>query len=168
MNLERTSTLFVLILTAAASRVLPHPDNVAPIAAMALFAGAKFERKSLAFALPLLAMILSDIILGHPSKLAYLSFIIIVFIGFQLREKSGAGRVLAASLTSSVLFFLITNCVFLSSGHMYPHTLEGQLLSYEMGIPFFRNTLLGDLFYSATLFGGFALLEQRFQRLRTA
>ncbi|NBO19277.1 MAG: hypothetical protein EBV03_08655, partial [Proteobacteria bacterium] len=74
MNKERTITLFLVILTAALSRLLPHPENVAPIAAIALFAGAKFERKSLAFALPLLPMLLSDMVLGHPSKLAYLSF----------------------------------------------------------------------------------------------
>lgn len=166
MNVERTITLFLIIFTAAVSRLLPHPDNVAPIAAIALFAGARFERKSLAFALPLLPMLLSDLVLGHPSKLAYLSFALTVCLGFTLRRQAGAARVIGASLAASVLFFLVTNCVFLGSGHMYPKTFEGLLLSYEMGIPFFRGTLLGDLFYSTLLFGGFALAERRFAWLR--
>ena len=161
MNKERTLTLFLVILTAALSRLIPHPENVAPIAAIALFAGAKFEKKWLAFALPLLPMLLSDMVLGHPSKLAYLSFALIVCLGFALRGKTSAPRVIGASLTSSVLFFIVTNCVYLSSGHMYPRTWDGLMLSYEMGIPFFRNTILGDLFYTSVLFGGFALAERR-------
>ena len=43
MNKERLITLTLMILAAAASRLLPHPYNFPPVAAIALFSGAQFE-----------------------------------------------------------------------------------------------------------------------------
>jgi hypothetical protein len=169
MNKDRLITLSLIILAAAASRLLPHPENVAPIAAIALFAGAKFENKALAFAVPALAMLLSDAFIGFYSGMwvTYMAFAAIVCIGFLLRRKQDFSRVALATVAGSVLFFLVTNFALWSSHGLYPQTLDGIMQSYTAALPFFRNSLLGDAFYTALLFGGFALAERRFSRLQT-
>jgi hypothetical protein len=170
MNKDRLITLSLIILAAAASRLLPHPENVAPIAAIALFAGAKFETKGLAFAVPALAMLVSDVFIGFYSGMwvTYMAFAAIVCLGFLLRSSKGFAATAAATIAGSVLFFLITNFALWSSHGLYPQTLDGIMQSYTAALPFFRNSLLGDAFYSALLFGGFALAERRFLRLQTA
>jgi hypothetical protein len=170
MNKDRLITLSLIILAAAASRLLPHPDNVAPIAAMALFAGAKFENKQLAFAIPAMAMLLSDAVIGFYSGMwiTYMAFAAVVCIGFMLRSKQDVMHTALATVAGSVLFFLVTNFALWSSHGLYSHTLDGIMQSYTMALPFFRNSLLGDAFYSAILFGGFALAERRYSRLQAA
>src|SRR2546425_2495821 len=60
----RFYVLISITFAAAATRLIPHPPNVTPIAAMALFGGAYFASKRAAFAVPLAAMLLSDLVLG--------------------------------------------------------------------------------------------------------
>ena len=154
------------IAIAAASRLLPHPDNFTPIAAMALFGGVHFSNKKLAFIVPLLAMILSDIFIGFHNLIAYvyISFFITTTIGFFLRKNLRIHSVLIASLISSVLFFLITNFGVWAAGGM-KGGVAGLTAVYELGIPFFRNTFTGDLMYNAILFGSFYLASLKFPKL---
>lgn len=168
MNKERLITLSLIILAASASRLLPHPVNVTPIAALALFAGAQFERKWLAFAVPLLALFLSDIVIGFYSQMwvTYAAFAAVALIGFRLRGHVRPLPVIGATLAGSVAFFLISNCALVMHGELYPATWEGMMASYAAALPFFRHTLLGDLFYAALLFGGFALAERKYAWLR--
>jgi hypothetical protein len=151
-----------LILAAAASRLIPHPPNVTPIAAMALFGGAHLSDGRLALAIPLAAMVASDLVIGLHAllPLVYASFALIVGIGLWLRPRVSAPRVAAAALAGSVTFFLITNFGVWAWGSLYPKTLDGLLAAYVAAIPFFRNTLFGDAVYVAMLFGGFALLQR--------
>jgi hypothetical protein len=150
---------FVLIGTIA--RVLPHPANFAPIGAMALFSGTYMSKKQ-AFTLPILAMVISDIFVGFDSipmrTAVYGSFLLIVGIGFWLREHKNFKYVFLSTLFGSVLFFLITNFAVWSFGSMYPRTLSGLFECYLMAIPFFRNTILGDVLYTGVFFGGFEML----------
>jgi hypothetical protein len=168
MNKERLAVLTVMILAAAASRLLPHPENVAPIAAIALFAGAQFERKWLAFAVPVAAMLMSDLFIGFYEGMwvTYLGFAVIVCLGFALRGSKGIIPVASATLTGSVFFFLISNCVFLIDHGLYPQTVDGMMQAYTAALPFFRNSLFGDAFYSALLFGGFALAQRKYEWLK--
>ncbi len=168
MNKERLIALCMVILAAAVSRLLPHPENMTPIAAIALFGGAKFERPSLAFIVPALALLASDAFIGFYAGMwvVYAAFAVITCIGFALRHGESAGNVVLASIVSSVIFFLITNCSFLVAHTPYPSGVQGLVMSYQAGIPYFRNTLFGDLFYNIVLFGGFALAERRFGFLR--
>ena len=87
-------------------------------------------------------------------------------LGFGLRGKVSGARVLGYSLAGSVLFFLVTNFGAWLGDPMYPQTAAGLVAAYVAGIPFFQWTVLGTLFYSALLFGGFALLRQRVPALR--
>jgi hypothetical protein len=157
-----------MILATAASRLIPHPPNVASITAVALFGGAYLSDKRLAFLVPLAALFLSDLILGFYShmEIVYGSFASVVCIGFWLQKKSSALRIAGAALASSILFFVVTNFGVWAFGSMYPKTTAGLLTCYVAAIPFFQNTLLGDALYTAALFGGFALAEKRFPILR--
>jgi hypothetical protein len=158
----RLALLITMVFGAAATRLLPHPPNLAPIAAMALFGGAYFVDKRLAFLLPLAALFLSDIVLGLYNQIpvTYGSFALIVCLGFWLKERRTWLHITAATLASSVLFFITTNFGVWAFGSLYPKTMEGLLACYVAAIPFFRHTLLGDALYAAALFGGFALIER--------
>ena len=145
-----------IILVAALLRLVPHPANVAPIAAMALFGGV-YLNKRLALALPLAAMLASDLFLGFHNTMPFVygSFIITGFLGFWLREHKRPATVLGVSFLSSLLFFLITNFGVWVMGGMYPNTFAGLLESYFFALPFFRNSLFGDLLYTGLFFGGY-------------
>jgi hypothetical protein len=163
LNLNRFAVLTAMILSGAAARLIPHPPNFSPIAAMALFGGATFASKRAAFLVPLLAMILSDVVLGFYSitPVIYGSFALITCLGFWVRRKQTVLRLAGASVAAAVLFFITTNFGVWALGDWYPLTWSGLAECYVAAIPFFRNTLCSDLFYSAVLFGALALAERR-------
>ncbi len=154
---------------AALARLLPHPPNVTPIAAMALFGGAYLANRKLAFVLPLVAMLLSDLVLGFTlygkillfsQPVVYLSMLAIVAIGGLLRFRKSWWNVAVASLLSSVMFFFVTNFAVWALESLYPRNWIGLIACYTAAIPFFRNSIAGDLCFVMILFGGFALLEK--------
>jgi hypothetical protein len=160
-NHSRLIALVTAIVVAAALRLVPHPPNFTPIGAMALFSGAYLGRKALAFAAPLGALLLSDVVLGfyHGQATVYFSVALIVMIGMVALSRVSPLRVGAAAILSSVLFFVVTNFgMWLFSG-FYPHTIAGLETCYVAAIPFFQNTIAGDLFYATLLFGGFRVAE---------
>lgn len=184
MNITRFSTIVAIIVLAAIARILPHPHNFTPMAAIALFGGAYFTNRWIAVAIPMAAMLLSDTMYeimtgwGFHSGIPviYGSFLLITLIGIFLLQKVTVLRVVGASLASSLIFYLITNFAFLypeapvpipELGN-YPHNWTGIIASYVSGLEFLKNQLLGDLFYSGVLFGGFYLLQRRFEVLRMA
>lgn len=144
-----------MILVAAFIRLIPHPPNFTPIAAIALFGGAYFNKKYLAFIIPILAMFLTDAIIGFHSLswLVYLSFALIVMIGIFMLRKVSVKNVIFAALLSSVSFFIITNFGVWLGSKMYPQNLTGLIECYVAAIPFFSYNILGDLVYSGLLFG---------------
>lgn len=164
----RLNTLITMIVAAAATRLIPHPPNLTSVTALALFGGAYFSNRWLAFLVPLAALLGSDLILGfYPHvEVQYLSFALIICIGFMLQRQRTAKRIAAAVLISSLVFFIITNFGVWAFSSLYPKTLAGLVACYIAAIPFFRNALVGDLLYAAILFGGFRLLESRFAALR--
>jgi hypothetical protein len=168
MNQNRFILLAGMILAAAATRLIPHPANFTPIAALALFGGANFASKRAALLVPLAAMALSDLVLGFSAitPVVYGSFALIVGLGLWLRRRKTVSRVAFAATGSALLFFLLTNFGVWSLDGLYPKTLAGLGDCYIAAIPFFRNTLMSGLLYSALLFGGLALAERRFASLR--
>ncbi len=167
-NTYRFTFLAGLIATAAAFRILPHPPNFSPIAAMALLGGATFATKRAALLVPLAAMLLADLVLGFHALMPviYGCFALIVCLGFWLRRQRSAGRVAALAAAGSLLFFLITNLAVWAGTGMYPKTVAGLAACYFAALPFFQNALLGDLLFSTVLFGGLALAEWRLPVLR--
>ena len=163
----RVAALTAIILAAALSRLIPHPPNMTSVTAVALFGGAYFSDRRLAFLVPLAALFLSDLVLGfyHHMEIVYASFALIVCIGLWLQKNRSALHIAGAALASSVLFFVLTNFAVWAFDSLYPMTLDGLIACYVAAIPFFRNMLLGDVLYTVLLFGGFALLERRFSML---
>jgi len=154
---------------AALARLLPHPPNVTPIAAMALFGGAYLANRKLAFALPVVAMLLSDLVLGltiygkvlvFSQPVVYLCMLATVAIGGLIRRRKSWWSIGVASLASSVMFFLVTNFAVWAFESLYPKNWSGLITCYTAAIPFFRNSVAGDLCFAVILFGGFALLEK--------
>ena len=167
-NHSRLIVLLSAIVAAAALRLVPHPPNFMPVGAMALFSGAYFGRRALAFAAPLGALLLSDAVLGfyHGMATVYAADLLIVVIGSMALSRRSPMRIGLAAVGSSVLFFAVTNFgMWLWSG-IYPRTLAGLETCFVAAVPFFQNTLAGDLFYSTLLFGAFKVAELMVPKLR--
>lgn len=159
-QMQKLISYTAIILVAIVARVIPHAPNFAPIGGLALFSGSHFKKK-IALVIPLTAMFVSDIFLGFHKTVpyVYVSFIIIALIGSLIKNNKWQSLLLA-SLTSSVLFFLITNFgVWATRSISYQKNLNGLMQSYAMGLPFFRNTIISDLFYSFSFFYGYIFLS---------
>ena len=164
----RTAVILAMIALSAVLRIVPHPWNLTPVGAMALFSGAVVCDRRLAFLFPLLALFVGDLFVGlHVLiPIVYASFLINVALGLWLRDRRTTPRIAALALLGSIQFFLITNFgvwAFLGS---FPRTIAGLITCYIAGLPLFWNTLAGDALYTALLFGGFALAEHTFPVLR--
>ncbi len=151
--------ILLLVLLAVFSRLIPHPLNFTPIGALGLFAGAYIIDKRV-WLLPLCALLLSDFLIGLYDPISmlfvYIGFALSAFIGrLLLSEKRTSLNLGGAALSSATLFFFVSNFGTWLSGTLYPMTLAGLTDCFVMAIPFYGNTLLGDLFYVAVLFGIF-------------
>lgn len=170
MSRDRLVSVILMIFAAAILRVLPHAPNFTPVAAMALFGGAVLTDRRWAVGVPLLAMFLSDWIIGFHSlaPLIYLSFVVMVFMGRGLGARRAILPIALAGCAASVFFFLVSNFGVWTLGILYPRTFDGLMACYIAALPFFQNTLFGTFFYSALLFGGLRLLEKGLPRIREA
>ena len=168
MNKPRFFTLSAMIVLAALSRVVPHPWNFAPVAAMALFAGARFELKSQAFLVPLGALLLSDFILGFHVTMPFVygAVCLTVLLGRRVGQKRNIGVLGLAPLSSSLLSFFITNFGYWLMTPAFPKSLVGLVQCYIVAIPFIQNTLSGDLIYTALFFGVFEWAERAQPKLQ--
>lgn len=177
----RFGIVSLLILLVAFSRLIPHPPNFTPVGAMALFGAAYFSKRYLTFVVPLIAMWLSDLVLNNVVYAQYFdgfvlfypgfywtysAFIVIGLVGFFLLKRTKPQNILIASLSASILFFLVSNFGVWASGMMYPKDLSGLLACYTAAIPFFQNTLMGDLVYCGVLFGAFEFAQYKFPLLK--
>ncbi len=166
---------YLLILFGVTLRFIPHPANFAPIAAIGLFSGC-YLKKKFAFLIPLAAMLISDYFIGFYSwKImvsVYLSFALVGLIGLWIKNHKSVYTVLGGSLLGSALFYLVTNFAVWAFGSLYPRTWTGLLWCYTAAIPFFKNTVLGDIFYVSVLFGTYELahlwLEHRARKTALA
>ena len=184
----RFGIITLMILAAALTRLLPHPHNFTPIGAIGLFGAAHFSRKHLAIVVPFVALWLSNLLLnnlvyakmypdfygdsfiwfGATAPYVYGAFALIIGLGFLVLRTVKVRNLLAASLGASVLFFLVTNAGSWWASPQYTKDFTGLLAAYTAGIPFFWNTLLGDLFYIGVLFGGYAWIKRQVPALERA
>jgi hypothetical protein len=156
--------MLILVAGAALTRLLPHPANFTAVGAVALLGGSMLSNRRLALLVPLLILLVTDLVLGfHVSMLpVYACFALTVWIGTRLPGRPGPWPVAAGALSSSVIFFLVTNLpLWYADLSLYPLTWQGTLQSYAAALPFFGNQVAGDLIYSAVLFGLYSLLEGR-------
>ena len=153
---KRELLIIGFLLFAVLVRLIPHPPNFTPIIALALFGSTTFKNKWLGISLPILAMGISDLYLGFYSISiwVYGSFFLISLLGLYWKKIQ-----VKNVFISSLIFFIITNFGVWLGG--YPKTIEGFLLCYTMAIPFFINSILGDLFFSYLLKFSFGYSENK-------
>lgn len=161
-----TMDIVLLILIGVLSRLMPHPANMTAVGGIAVFSGAKLETKK-ALIITFVTMILSDAIVGFHSLMwaTYGSLFIAVLIGRFVGKNNKVKRIISGTLFSSVTFYLVTNFAVWVATPLYPRTLIGFITCYMMALPFFRNSLIGDLFYAGVFFAGFGLLKNHIIRL---
>lgn len=158
-----------LIFLAGITRLFPHIDNFTPIGAMALFGGTYIANRNQAFLIPMGAMLFSDILLQlltgngfHNTMIfVYGAFALITSIGFILQKRVQRQTIMVASLISSLIFFFVTNFGVWVTGY-YGYSSAGLLTCFIEAIPFFRGTIMGDLFFNLVLFGSFSLLKWKY------
>lgn len=153
---------------------LPHAWHFTPLAASLLYFGARGSRRQMWVPVVLLAatdVILTKFIYSYALSwdllITWAWYAAILWLGTNLREKSGFWRVVVAALASSVSFFLISNfAVWAAWSGMYPKTFGGLITCYAAGIPFFRGTLESDLFFSLAFFGTPVLVQNIIARMQ--
>ncbi|MCS6983595.1 MAG: hypothetical protein NZM25_00520 [Leptospiraceae bacterium] len=178
LSVKPLFALFLLAL-AALTRLLPHPANFAPMTAMALFSGAMVSPFLMSLLLFLGSLWLSDLLVNNllfheffgrfvffydGFYWQYLSYLLISLWGRIAIRKFAFYPIIGSLLSSSVLFFLLSNFGVWLLGKLYPLTLEGLVQCYIAALPFFRNALLGDLTYGALLFGAVGLAYKSSKR----
>jgi len=173
MNIRLALALLAL---ATVSRLVPFlPDNFSPLAAIGLFGAAYFSRRPMLLAVPFAALFLSDLFLNNviysqfyegfvffTSWWIYAAFALVMLAGYGLLRKNVTPlRVVGASLSGSLIFFLVTNFSTWAETTMYPKTAAGLAACYTAGLPFLQNTLVGDLFFCAVMFGVYEWAKSR-------
>ncbi len=158
----RVLALVLIIAAAVATRFLKLPVNVSAIGAMALFAGLTFKNRVVAFGLPILALLISDAILGFHELMwaVYGAFALVVAIGIFVRDASGIAPKALGSILGSVLFFVITNFAVWAQMEMYPKTQDGLVACFIAALPFLKNQVVGDLAFFAVLLGTWSVVEK--------
>ena len=159
-----------LTVLSALGRLLPHPPNLTPVGASSLFAGARVDGW-MAWLLPILVMAATDPLVGgytRATPVIYLCFLIGVWIGRRVRATDSPLRIGGACLLSGVQFFVLTNLAIWMTGSMYAKSLAGLEACYVAALPFFGATMLGDLFFTAAIFGAYALLARTIDRSEAA
>lgn len=174
-NISQFNILLSIILFATMSRIaipflIGHPPNFSAIDTTALFCGAYLNRRWVAVVMVLFSVWIGDIflnkiLLGHWVLFysgfywQYICYFLITLIGASLKNKIGPVCLISACLASALLFFGISNFGVWYSGSLYPLNLEGLVACYVSAIPFFKNTLFSDLFFSLVLFGLMKLID---------
>ena len=164
MELPLAACLLILDVVA---RLLPHAPNLTPMAASALFAGVIFRSRLLALTTPIAAMALGDLVLGaydwRVAGVVYVSLALPAFAGMwdrSLRTPRLPLLLVPLALASSVTFFVTTNFAVWAFSGMYANDLAGLLHCYVAALPFLRNGVMGDLFWTVVLFGGWYLIAR--------
>ena len=188
MKVNKNLLLSFLLLTivAALYRIVPRPVNFAPQIAMAVFAGAVIKDKKWAFLLPILSMFISDLLYqllylngltGIPGFYDgqwqnYILFALMTVVGFSIK-KIKVLNVLAASIAAPTVFFILSNFVVWAGwqgtrGLNRPKTFEGLLLCYNDALPFYGNSVMACIFFSAIFFGTYVLIRRRQEKMAIA
>ena len=181
LNLQ-TGVLSIIILLAAFTRIMPHPPNFSPMAAIGLFGAAHFAKKWQAFFIPLIGIWVSDLVINNyvysssSSNFVwfysgfywqYISYILIIFTGlFIFNRGISLTKTVGGMISSSGIFFLISNFGVWAGGTMYPKNFSGLITCYAAGVPFIHNTIISDVLFTTVLFGTYYLLQVEYSSLK--
>jgi len=156
MKQRKFFILLIVFFIAFLVRLSDHPANFSPVLVVALVRSYYFSKK-ISVGLLLAIMLVSDMFLGFYDwrlmVVVYGSLAIAGLLGSFLKNDLRFSKVMVLSLVGSTVFFLLTNTAVWAFSSWYPATIGGLLECLASGLPFFRNTLLGDLFFSGVFFG---------------
>lgn len=181
LNLQ-TGILSIIILLAAFTRIMPHPPNFSPMAAIGLFGAAHFAKKWQAFFIPLLGIWLSDLVINNFIYASsdvnivwfyngfywqYISYVLIIFTGLFIFNKGvSLSKTFGGIVGSSGIFFLVSNFGVWAGSGMYSKNIAGLISCYIAGIPFMNNTIISDFLFTTVLFGSYYLLQSEYSSLK--
>jgi uncharacterized membrane protein len=142
------------------TRILPHPANVTAVGAVALFTGATFGRRK-AMLITLITMFISDMVIGYHSLMwaTYGSMILAVLVGHWIGATKKMNRIVGGTFCSSLIFYIITNFAVWAMTPLYTKTIDGLITCYVMALPFFRNSLLGDMTFAILFFSCYVCMQ---------
>lgn len=141
-----------LILILSFSRLIPHPPNFTPIIAATILSSIFFNKSTKSISVVIISFLITDIILGfYPSMMiTYLSLILLILLSHNFFTSVNFKNLFFYSLTSSVIFFLLSNFGFWMFSGLYEISFSGLLKCFYMAIPFFKNTILSTIIFSYT------------------
>jgi uncharacterized protein DUF6580 len=166
---------YLVVLLAVLTRFIPHMPNFSPVFAALLFGGAHLKRRD-AIWYPILLLAASDLVLTTQvyriglrweDSITWMAFAAIALIGYWLRKRETVARVGIAALAGPTAFFVISNFGVWVSWPMYPATWHGLITCYLAAVPFYRNSLLASVVYTAVLFGANEIYRRKHIGIRS-
>ncbi|TGL60008.1 DUF6580 family putative transport protein [Leptospira jelokensis] len=157
---SRVSVAILMVIATVLSRILPHPPNFTPVLAVSLFSGAYLADRRLALVVPILAMFVSDLYLGFHNLMPVVYGFMIVSVLFGKQIGTSMAKSFGYTVVGSVIFFVVTNLAVWATSGMYSLDVAGLSQCFVMALPFFQNSILGDVVYSGILFGSMAFLNR--------
>ena len=156
---------YIFVVVAIAFRFIPHPMAFTPVGAALLYFGARAPRRRLWIPLAMLAasdILLTTLVYRYPFSwdtfVTWAWYAAMLWFGTTLSNAGGV-RLMASALAGSISFFLVSNLAVWAAWDMYPKTSAGLLTCYGVGVPFFRHAVVGDLLFTAVMFGAPALVQ---------
>jgi hypothetical protein len=144
MNYLKASICIFLAL--AASRFIPHPPNFTSLMALSFYVPALLGIRYLPALI--ISFLITDLFIGfHGVTLFTWGSVILIGLSAKFFLTSKITRIMGA-LTGAVIFFIITNFGVWSLGS-YGYTIEGFIVCYTLALPFFGNTLVSTIVFSA-------------------
>ena len=184
INLIDFQTIFVTLVVCGVSflRVIPHVYNFSPVIALAIFGAIHYKHRKLAYIVPLMSILFSDIIINNfvynlSNNIVifykgfywqYISYVIIIFLSFKYKHKKiNIKNISILVIYTSTLFFATTNFGYWLTSELYTHNISGLFKCYVNAIPFFEGTLLGTIFYTPIFIGLYYFLQRKITYLQS-
>ncbi|MBP9670056.1 hypothetical protein KBD75_01495 [Candidatus Woesebacteria bacterium] len=168
LNNSKTQIVIGLIFAGIISRIVPHPLNMALVTGATIFAGSRLGKLE-GVIVALGSMAISDLILGAHDTMLFTwgSFALIALLSHKvLSTKLNLSRLAITTLSSSLIFFVISNFGVWLVGNMYALTFSGLVTCYVNAIPFLRNMIVGDALYTSVIFGVYFFLSRKNHHLK--
>lgn len=158
-----------LVALGVVSRLAPHLWNMTPIAGVAILAGARLGMKW-GVGVALVSMFLGDLIIGFYAPAVMVAVYVCIalsgVIGYLVKKTQKTSSIVIGSAIGTTIFFFVTNWAVWQWTPMYSHNLGGLLTSYLAGLPFFTNQILGDMFFTVSLFAIWELGKSAVERFK--
>jgi len=184
INLIDFQTIFVTLVVCGVSflRVIPHVYNFSPVIALAIFGAIHYKHRKLAYLVPLMSILFSDIIINNfvynlSNNIVifykgfywqYISYAIIIFLSLKYNHKKiNIKNISFLVISTSTLFFVTTNFGYWLTSGLYTHNISGLFKCYVNAIPFFEGTLLGAIFYTPIFIGLYYFLQRKITYLQS-